>query len=116
MAIQSIKRCVVKIYPRNLSPKPPIFNMLRIVEQKYLLKMLENNRQFPTNKRPDRSNFHKIMASMVKKKLVEIKERNNGKVYRLTTLGWGRACLIAKEFDTPPQYKKHARVVELWIM
>lgn len=88
--------------------------MLRMIEQKYLLKMLENNRQFPNNDRP--YNFYKVIRSMLKKGLIQVKNRNNKKVYRLTNYGWSIACCIAKDFDTEPKYKKYAREVELWII
>lgn len=88
--------------------------MLRIIEQKYLLKMLENSRQFPNEKKP--YNFYTVMRSMIKKGLIEVKDRNKKKVYRLTNLGWAFACLIAKDFDTDQKYKKYAREIELWIL
>lgn len=81
-----------------------------------MLKMLMNNRKYPNEKRMP--HFYHIMRSMVKKGLVEIKKQNNTKtkIYRLTEYGWAMACCIAKDFDTEPKYKKHAREVELWIM
>lgn len=88
--------------------------VFRIVEQGYLLTMLANKREYPNDvKRP--SGFYKIMSAMQKKNLIEIKERGNKKIYRLTNYGWAIACCIAKDFDSPPEYIQFARDVELWI-
>lgn len=90
-----------------------LYMVLHKIEQYYLLTMLKNNRQFP-EKKPN--NFYRIMRNMVKKDMVFVSVRDNGKkIYRLTNYGWAIACCIAKDFDTPKEYKQYARVVELWI-
>lgn len=90
-----------------------IYMVILRIENHYLLLMLKNNKQFPERKP---NNFHRHISKMIKKDMVTVSVRNNGrKVYRLTNYGWALACCIAKDFDTPKEYRRYARVVELWI-
>jgi len=96
--------------------------MLRIIEQRYLLIMLKNNREYPNSIKKGNKinpyrphNFYRVMRSMVNKKLVKISNNNGIKIYKLTEYGWAIASCIAKDPDTPKNFKKYARDVEIWI-
>ena len=81
-----------------------------VLEQIYLIKLLEAEETDQHIKMKQTAYFHKTMQTLKENGYVKI-DGSNKKFFRLTTLGRMVASIVAKHTKTDPKYRQYAGTV-----